>query len=64
MLEENKKKSDIDILIQPTKDMGLEFIGIKLDIEKALNKKIDLISYRAIHPKLKDQILKDEIRII
>ena len=28
---EQKKRSDIDILIQPTKGMGLEFAGLALE---------------------------------
>ena len=61
---DQKKKSDIDILIQPTKGMGLEFIGLQLELEKKLGKKVDLVTYKAIHPLLKNQILKEEVRII
>jgi len=62
---ENKKNSDVDILIKPTEKMSLfDFVGIKLEIEDRLGNKIDLVSYRAIHPKLKKQILKEEVRVI
>ncbi|MFH1585702.1 MAG: nucleotidyltransferase family protein [archaeon] len=62
---EQKKSSDIDLLIQPTSDMSLlDFIEIKLKLEDELGRKIDLISYSAIHPLLKKQILKQEIKII
>lgn len=61
---EEKKNSDIDVLIQPTKGMGLEFVGIKIELEDKLGRKIDLISYKGINPHLKKYILKDEVRII
>lgn len=62
---EEKKNSDIDILIKPTKDMSLfDLVGIKLEIEDELGIKIDVVSYKAIHPRLKKQILKEEVRII
>ncbi len=61
---ESKRNSDIDILIQPPKGMGLGFIGIKLELEKELGKKVDLITYSSIHPYLKKYILDDEVRII
>ncbi len=61
---EHKKRSDIDILIQPTKGMGLEFVGVKVELEEKLRKKVDLLTYRYIHPKLRNHILKEEIRII
>lgn len=61
---ENKKNSDIDILIQPPKGIGFGFAGIELELEDKLKKKVDLLSYRAIHPLLKKGILKEEVRII
>lgn len=61
---EQKKDSDIDILIEPTKRMGLGFIGVKLELEDKLGKKIDLISYKGIHPLIKQKVLDEEIRII
>ena len=62
---EQKKGSDIDILIQPTKDMSLlDLSGLKIELEKVLGKKVDLVSYKYIHPYLKDKILKSEVKII
>lgn len=59
-----KKNSDIDILIQPPKGLGLEFVGIKLELEDKLRKRVDLVTYKGIHPLLKSRILKEEVRII
>jgi len=61
---EQKVNSDIDILIEPPNKMGLEFIGIKLELEDKLGRKIDLVTYRGIHPLLKKQILGEEVKII
>ena len=61
---EEKNNSDVDILIMPTEGMGLEFVEIVLELEEKLGKKVDLVSYRGIHPLLKKYILKDEVRII
>ena len=61
---EQKKNSDIDILIKPAKNMGFRFFGLQLDLEEKLGKKVDLLSYKWIHPSLKQKILKEEIRII
>jgi len=59
-----KKNSDIDILVEPPKNIGFGFIGIEMDLEKSLNKKVDLITYKYISPYLRDKILKEEIRIL
>lgn len=61
---EQKKTSDIDILIQPTKNMGFAFAGVKLDLEQALKRKVDLLSYKGIHHALKKRILHEEVRIL
>ena len=61
---EQKKKSDIDILVQPRKGMGLEFVKMGIELEEKLKKKVDLVTYKYIHPKLKSQILKEEIRLL
>jgi len=61
---DNHRGSDIDILIEPPEKTGLGFVPIQIELEKALKKKVDLLSYRAINPKLKERILSEEIRII
>lgn len=61
---EGKKKSDIDIIIQPPRGMGLGFVGMKLELEEKLGKKVDLLTYKSISPYLKKYILNDEVRII
>lgn len=63
---EQKKKSDVDILVEINdNNMGLlEFIKLKNLIEKALKKKIDLVEYEGIRKELKENILNDEIPII
>lgn len=59
-----KKNSDIDILIEPTKNMGFGFAKIEMELEKALNIKVDLVSYNGISPHLRNEILNQEVKII
>ncbi len=61
---EGRKNSDIDILIEPPKNMGFAFAGLEIQLSKALKKKVDLVSYNGISPYLKEKILKQEIRIL
>lgn len=56
--------SDIDILVELDSEISLiEFIRIKLELEDNLNRKIDLVEYKAIKPRLKERILSEELRI-
>ncbi len=61
---EQKKNSDIDILIEPPKGIGWGIVTIENDLEDALKRKVDLITYKYISPYLKKRILESEIRII
>ena len=56
-------ESDIDILVQIDKDISLlDFVGMKLELEEALNRSVDLVEYDTIKPLLRDRILnKQEI---
>ena len=62
---EQKKNSDVDILVELNNSVSLfGFIGIKLELEKKLKKKVDLVEYTTIKQRIKDQILHEESRII
>lgn len=57
-------ESDIDILVELGEQISLlEFVGIKYELEDLLGKKVDLVEYQAVKPKLKNQIMSEEIRI-
>jgi len=63
-LGEEKKNSDVDILIEPPKGIGFGFAGIAFELEEKLDKKVDLVSYNGLSPYLRDKILNQEVRII
>lgn len=62
---EERKDSDIDILVELPKEKSLfDFINLQLKLEKALGRKVDLGEYSAIKPRLKDSILNHQVRIL
>ena len=62
---EAKKNSDIDILVEIGEEKSLlDIVGLQLDLEEALKKKVDIVEYSTIHPLLKDRILKEQSVII
>ncbi len=47
------------------KDISLfDFVGIKLEIEEELERKVDLVEYSTIKPLLKERILKEQVVIL
>jgi predicted nucleotidyltransferase len=53
--------SDIDILVQIDKDISLlDFVGLKIELEEALNRNVDLVEYDTIKPLIRESILKEQ----
>lgn len=52
-----KKNSDIDILVNLKKDKTLlDLIGLKLELENKLGRKVDVLAYNGINARMKDFI--------
>jgi len=57
--------SDIDILVRIGEDLSLlDFVGLKLDLEQALNRRVDLVEYDTIKPRLRERILQEQETIL
>ena len=62
---EQKKKSDIDILIKfKGKKSMFDLVHVELELKKNIGKKVDLVTYNSLHRLLKERILHDEVRIL
>jgi predicted nucleotidyltransferase len=60
-----KKSSDIDILVELDGKLSLlDVIGIQQELEDALGRSVDLVEYVAIKPRIKKQILDQEVPIL
>jgi hypothetical protein len=56
---EATEKSDIDILVDFEKPIGLEFVVLADELEEILGVKVDLVTPNAIKPKMFDYIKRD-----
>jgi predicted nucleotidyltransferase len=61
---EQKKRSDIDILVEyyELPDL-LKLIELERRLQRILRKKVDLVEKHGIRPELKDRILKEVVYI-
>lgn len=58
-------ESDIDILIEfPKGKTLLDLVELKIQLERALGRNIDILTYKSIHPLLKDSIRQNEVSIL
>lgn len=59
---ENKRNSDLDILIDFEQQLNLlEIIGLEHELTDRLGIKVNLITLRSLNPQLKDYVGKDLI---
>ncbi len=62
---ELSEDSDIDLLVQLGKDLSLlDLTRINRELEEAVGRRVDLVEYEAIKPRIKDQVLAEEVRIL
>lgn len=60
-----RKDSDIDILVEFRGEKSLlDLISLKLDLEKELGREVDVLTYNALHPYLKETILEKQVAIL
>jgi len=59
--EEETLESDIDILVEfSTEKSLLDLAGLKIELEEALDREVDVLTYKSLHPLIKDRILKEQ----
>lgn len=61
-----KSRSDVDFLIEykGREKSLLDLVDLKLDLEKILNRKVDIITYQSIYWAMRDQILAEQVVIL
>ena len=57
--------SDIDILIELESPISLfAFVGLQRELEQALGRRVDLGEYAALKPRIRDQVLSEQVPIL
>ena len=58
---EEKEDSDVDLLVEFEGEKSLlDLVGLKMELERALRRKVDVLTYNSLHPLLKDRILQEQ----
>ena len=62
---EETLKSDIDMMVEFSgKKSLLDLVGLKLDLEDKIGKKIDVSTFKAIHHLIRDRVFKEQVAIL
>ncbi len=61
---EQRKTSDVDLLVDLPDDMSLlDLSGLKIDLEDALHRKVDVVPSHTIKPALRERILSEALAL-
>ena len=53
--------SDIDVLVEFGDGKSLlDLAGLKLDLQEAVGKEVDVVTYKSLHPLLRKRILNEQ----
>ena len=62
---EMTEESDIDILVEFEGEKSLLGIShLKNELEDAINRRVDILTFKSLHPLLRDRILAEQVPII
>ncbi|RLI89452.1 MAG: hypothetical protein DRO98_00965 [Archaeoglobales archaeon] len=62
---EETEKSDIDILVEfEGRKSLLDLAGLKIELEEKLKRRVDVLTYKSIHPLLRERILSEKVDIL
>lgn len=63
---EEKKGSDLDVLVEFDESAGLsllDFVGLEIRLSEALGVKVDLVEKSALKPRIGKQILEEVVNV-
>ena len=63
--EESQEESDLDLVIEFQGDKTLlDLVAVKLDLEDVLGRRVDVLTYSALHPLLRQRVVKEQVVIL
>lgn len=58
---EGDEESDIDILVEFDGEKSLlDLAGLKIELEEVVGRKVDVLTYKSLHPLLRERILQEQ----
>jgi predicted nucleotidyltransferase len=57
--------SDVDILVEFTGPTGLlDVAALELELSDMLGRRVETVTYRALNPRIKDDVLREQVTIL
>ena len=60
-----EENSDLDLLVEFIGEKSLlDLVGLKLELEDSLGRSVDVLTYNALHPAIRDRILSEQVMVL
>lgn len=60
-----QEESDLDLLVEFDGEKSLlDLVALELELEEKLGREVDVLTYRALHPLIKEKVLSQQINIL
>ncbi len=62
---EETEESDLDFLVEYKENVSLlDVAALKLELEKTLGRKVDLVSLKYLNKRIRERIIQEQVRIL
>ncbi|MCL5958757.1 MAG: nucleotidyltransferase family protein [Chloroflexi bacterium] len=62
---EATERSDVDLLVTLPDDKSLlDLVRLELDLQKALGRRVDVLTYPALHRRIRERVLREQVSIL
>jgi predicted nucleotidyltransferase len=60
-----EEDSDLDIAVEFEGEKSLlDLAALQLELEETLGREVDVVTYRALHPRIKGRVLQEQVAIL
>lgn len=58
-------ESDLDILVEFAGEKTLlDLVALRMELAETLKKKVDVVTYQALHPRIKNKVLEEQVTLL
>jgi len=62
---EASDSSDLDFLVELEAGRTLyDLVGLKLELTDVLGNEADVVTYRSLHPRMRDRVLREQVPVL
>ncbi|HAH08670.1 MAG TPA: hypothetical protein DCL54_06840 [Alphaproteobacteria bacterium] len=59
--DQARQDSDVDLLVETSRPLGLAFFGIQNELSRQLGKNVELFEFEDLHPVIRPGVVRDLI---